>query len=184
MRDEDYAGEGFPLRIKIEVSDQPDFHNSRASVDHTAADYPHAKGAIQQFRGEGAAGRYLRLTAARLMNVAGRTSLAHPTGGYYLALGKIGVYSGGKEVSAERPVTVDPAYGNYDDVAQVTRAERAGGEGVFMNNPGNVTQANTWKPPVYKARKPLSGVSLNGGVFQTAMENNIAVDAPTGIGRM
>ncbi|HUX09302.1 MAG TPA: beta-L-arabinofuranosidase domain-containing protein, partial [Terriglobia bacterium] len=166
-RDEYYAGEGFPVRFKIEVSNQPDFRNASTIVDHTATGYPNPKGTVQSFHARGVEGRYLRLTATRLMNVRGRKD-------YYLALAKIGVYSGGKEIATERPVTVDPGYGNYDDVAQVTRAERAGGEGVFLNNPGNVTQANTWKPPVDKARKPLGGVSLNGGVFQTAMENNIS----------
>jgi len=172
-RDEHYAGEGFPVRFKIEVSDQPDFHNASAIVDHTTADYPNPQGAIQQYSVGGVQGRYVRFTATRLMNVAGRTDRADPRAAYHLVLAKIGVFSGGKEIATERPVTVDPGYGNYDDVAQVTRPERAGGEGVFVNDPGNVTPANTWKPPVDKARKPLGGVSLNGGVFQAAMENNI-----------
>ncbi len=30
-----------------------------------------------------------------------------------------------------------------------------------------------WKPPVHKARVPLTGVTLEGGVFQKAMEDNI-----------
>ncbi len=174
-RDEYYAGEGFPVRFKIEVSDHPDFHSATAIVDHSAADFPNPQGAVQQYRPkEGVQGRYLRFTATRLMKVVGGTGLAIPPAGYYLALAKIAVYSEAKEIAANRPVTVDSAYGNYDDVAQVTRPERAGGEVVFMNNPANVTQANTWKPPAYKARKPLSGVSLNGGLFQTAMENNIS----------
>ena len=172
-RDEYYAGEGFPVRFKIEVSDSPDFHETKAVVDHTADDFPNPQGTIQQYQAGGVQGRYLRLTATRLMNVVGRAGRANMPADYHLALAKIGVYSSGKEIAAERPVTVDATYGNYDDAAQVARGERAGGEVVFMNNPGNVTQAGTWRPPAYKARKPLSGVTLNGGVFQTAMENNI-----------
>ncbi len=171
-RDEHYAGEGFPLRFRIEVSDQPDFKNAKAIVDHTGADFPNPKGAIQKFGGNGVAGRYLRFTATRLTKIAGREGI-DPQAGYHLALAKISIYSGGKEIAAGCPVTVDAAYGNYDDVAQITRAEREGGEGVLVDNPGNVTPANTWKPPVYHARKPLSGVTLNGGLFQTAVENNI-----------
>jgi DUF1680 family protein len=171
-RDEHYAGEGFPVRFRIEASDEPDFKNARSIVDHTAADYPSPKGVIQQFDGNGVSGRYLRFTATRLMNIAGRKGI-DPQAGNHLALAKISVYSGGKDVATGCPVTADATYGNYNDVAQVTRAERDGGEGVAVNNPGNVTAANTWKPPAYQARKPLSGVSLNGGVFQTAMENNI-----------
>jgi DUF1680 family protein len=42
-----------------------------------------------------------------------------------------------------------------------------------LDHPENVTAASTWKPPVHKARVPLTGVALEGGVFQTALENNI-----------
>jgi len=171
-RDEHYAGEGFPLRFRMGVCDLPDFQYARTIVDHTASDYPNPHGLIQQFRRSGVSGRYLRLTVTRLMNVAGRKG-ADPRAGYHLALAKISVYSGGKEIAAGCPVTVDDNYGNDDDAAQVTRAEREGGEGVLVDNPGNVTPGSTWKPPGYQARKPLNGVSLNGGVFQAAMENNI-----------
>ena len=165
-RDEHYAGEGFPARFRVEMSDQPDFHEAKAIVDHTAADFPNPKGLIQQYDAGKIEGRYLRLTATRLAQAEGKK-------GYSMVIAKIGVYSGGKEIAGGRPVTADSAYGNDDDVAQVTRPEREGGEGVFLDNPGNVTPANTWKPPVYQARKPLGGVSLNGGLFPTAMENNI-----------
>ena len=59
--------------------------------------------------------------------------------GYYLALGKMDVYSGGKEIAALCPVTVDSTYGNDNDVAQVTRPARPGGETTFMDHPENVT---------------------------------------------
>lgn len=171
-RDEYYAGEGFPLRFKLEVSAQPDFDNATAIVDHTRTDYPNPQGLIQQFRRPGVTGRYMRLTATRLMNVDGKKD-SDASGGYHLALTKISVFSGGKEIATGCPVTVDEIFGNDDAAAQVTRPEREGGEGVLVNNPGNVTLASAWRPPAPKARKPLSGVSLNGGLFQTAMENNI-----------
>jgi DUF1680 family protein len=94
-------------------------------------------------------------------------------GGYFLALGKMDVYSGEKEIAALCPVTLDSTYGNDDDAAQVTRPARPGGEYTLMDHPGNVTAASTWKPPVHKARVPLTGVALEGGVFQTALENNV-----------
>jgi len=168
-RDEHYAGEGFPVRFKIESSNDAEFHNPTVIVDHTDADYPTPKGHIQQYAAQGVTGRYVRLTATRLMKVAGTVS-----GGYYLALGKMDVYSGGKDIAALCPVTVDSTYGNDDDVAQVTRPARPGGETTFMDHPENVTEASTWKPPVHKARVPRTGVTLEGGVFQTALENNIA----------
>ena len=83
------------------------------------------------------------------------------------------VYSGGKEIATLCPVTVDPAYGNDDDVAQVTRPARPGGETTFMDHPENVTAATTWKPPAPKVHVPRTGVTLEGGVFQKAMEDNI-----------
>ena len=167
-RDEDYAGEGFPVRFKIETSNDSDFQNPTLIVDHTEADYPNPQGLIQRYAAHGATGRYVRLTVTRLMKVAGTVS-----GGYYLALGKIDVYSGGKEIAALCPVTVDSIYGKDDDVAQVTRPARPGGETTFMDHPENVTDASTWNPPVHKARVPRTGVTLEGGVFQKAMEDNI-----------
>ncbi len=164
-RDEDYAGEGYPVRFKIECSNDPDFHSPLVIVEHTDADYPNPKGHIEHYAARGVTGRHVRFTATRLMNVVG--------GGYYLALGKIGVYSGGKEIATLRPVTVDPTYGSDDDVTQVTRPARPGGETTFMDHPENVTDAGAWKPPVHKARVPLTGVTLERGVFQKAMEDNI-----------
>ena len=169
-RDEHYAGEGFPVRFKIETSDDPDFPNGALIVDHTDADYANPKGRIEQYKANGVRGRYVRLTATRLMDVEAERRVG---GGFYLALGKMDVYSGGKEIAALCPVTVDSTYGNDDDVAQVTRPARPGGEDVVMDHPSNVTPARTWKPALYKAHAPLTGVTLEGGVFQTAMENNI-----------
>ncbi|MGO9271773.1 MAG: beta-L-arabinofuranosidase domain-containing protein [Terriglobia bacterium] len=171
-RDEHYAGEGFPVRFKIESSSDPDFHDAALIVDHTAADYPNPRGHIEQYAAQGVTGRYVRLTATRLMNVAGG-GFSGVNGGYYLALGKMDVSSGGKEIAALCPVTADSTYGNDNDVAQVTRPARLGGESTFVDHPKNVTDASGWKPPVHKARVPQTGVTLEGGVFQTAMENNI-----------
>jgi DUF1680 family protein len=164
-RDAAYPGEGFPVRFKIECSNDPDFHSPALIVDHTDADYPNPQGLIQQFAAQGITGRFVRLTVTRLMTV--------PTHGIYLALGKMDVYSEGKEIAALCPVTVDPDYGNDDDVAQVTRPARLGGETTFMDHPENVTAATTWKPPVPKVHVPRTGVTLEGGVFQKAMEDNI-----------
>jgi DUF1680 family protein len=172
-RDQHYAGEGFPVRFKIESSNDPDFHNPTLIVDHTDVDYPNPKGHIEQYPSQGATGRYVRLTATRLMNVVEGSFSGVNGGSYYLALGKMDVYSGGKEIASLSPVTVDSTYGNDDDVAQVTRPARLGGETTFMDHPENVTDAKAWKPPVPKARVPRTGVTLGGGVFQKAMEDNI-----------
>jgi len=168
-RDEHYAGEGFPLRFKIEAANTPDFQSRLPLVDHTDADFPAPRGHIQSIAAHGVTGRYIRFTATRLMHLGGERQER----GYYLALGKLEVYSGGKEVAALCPVTVDPLFGNDDDAAQITRPSRPGGETTFVDHPENVTDASTWKPPVPKVRVPLNGVTLEGGVFQTALENNI-----------
>ena len=172
-RDEHWAGEGFPVRFKIEAAEEPDFHTPSMIVDHTDADYANPKGRIEQYSAAGAQGRYVRLTATRLFNVPGGESGEASTGRYYLALAKIDVHSRGEEIAAERPVTVDSTYGNDEDVAQVTRPARPGGEGIVTDHPENVTPASTWKPPLHKAHAPLKGVTLEGGIFQTAMEDNI-----------
>jgi len=163
--DAHFAGEGFPVRFKIEASGDPAFRSPQLIADHTAADYPNPKGRIERHSAQGVEARYVRFTATHLMNVE--------DGGYYLALGKMEVYSGGKEVATLQPVIADAAYGNDDDVAQVTRSERPGGELIFMDHPENVTPASLWKPPLHKVRVPVTGVTLGGGVFQTAMEDNI-----------
>src|SRR6516225_1858012 len=69
--DEHYAGEGFPVRFKIECCDDSEFHHPVLIVDHTGADYPNPKGHIEQYAAKGVAGRYVRLTATRLMRVEG-----------------------------------------------------------------------------------------------------------------
>jgi DUF1680 family protein len=172
-RDEYYAGEGFPVRFKIEAASDADFRNPTTIVDHTDTDYPNPKGSIEKHAAPGVTGRYVRLTATRLMNVAGG-GFSGVANGFYLALGKIDVYSGGKEIAALCPVTADPTYGNDNDVVQVTRPDRLGGETTFMHHPQNVTDPRTWKPPVHKVRVPRAGVTLEGGVFQKALEDNIA----------
>ena len=171
-RDEYYPGEGYPLRFKIEICNEPDFHNPTLIVDHTGEDHPNPNGNIEKYAAQGVTGRYVRLTATRLMNVAGN-GWPYAPGGYYLALGKIDVYSGGKEIAAQCPVTADSTYGNDDDLVQVTRPARAGGETTYTDHPENVTDAKSWKAPAYKAHVPLTGVALDGGIFQAAMQDNI-----------
>ncbi len=55
-RDEDYAGEGYPVRFKIECSNDPDFHSPLVIVEHTDADYPNPKGHIEHYAARGVTG--------------------------------------------------------------------------------------------------------------------------------
>ena len=163
--DAHFAGEAFPVRFKIEASDHPDSAAPRLIVDHSAEDFANPEGKIQKYEAAGATGRYVRLTATRLADLGPM--------GIYMALGKIEVYSDGAEVATLCPVTVDGEFGNDSDAPQITRPARPGGELTFMDNPANVTDPATWKPPAHKAQVPRGGVTLQGGVFQKAVEDNL-----------
>jgi hypothetical protein len=135
-------------------------------VDCSGSDFPELWSQITEFAAGGASGRYVRLTATRLRR-------AQDGVGYRLALGKIDVVSGGKDVAEHCPVTGDTALANPQDLAQITRSPRPMGEGVVTDNPDNVTPAAEWRTVPFQAAVPLSGVRLEDGLFRRAMENNI-----------
>lgn len=157
----DWGGysQGFPARFKVEISDDAGFNTARVITDQTAADYPNPQDAVSIFPVAGKAGRYVRVTATRLRHQK-------------LALSKLEVWSGGRDIAQGRPVS-DSLRGDLGQTA-LTRAPRPQGEGVVTNNPGNVSSALRWKPVPYRARAPLGGVRLGDGLFKTAMQNNIA----------
>ena len=101
------------------------------------------------------------------------TPVCSAEGKYYFALSRIAVIAGGKDVAVGRPVTCDKEHGNMDDAQQVTRAERIETEYIHRDRPEYVTDPATWKPVTYKAHAPATGVTLNGGIFETTMRNNI-----------
>lgn len=179
-RDQYYAGEGFPLRFRIEAADDENFTKPTIIVDLTQSDLPDPKDNITQYASHAVQGRYVRLTATRLRPVKvppkedlplGREPQDSPD--YTLTIAKIGVISGGRDIAVGCKVSADETHGNPDLIAQLTRAPRQDGENIKIDNPHLVTDPTKWKPVKYKALTPKSGVTLNGGVFQTAMENNI-----------
>lgn len=177
LLDEYYGGEGFPLRFKIEVADDSDFRQPTAIADCTHADFPDVKANITRYPAANAHGRYVRLTATELRPVKSSELLGSDLKNkplYTLTLAKMAVISGGKDVAAGRPVAADTTYGNPVDLQQITRPLRPQGEGIVTDHPENVTNAKAWKPAVYRVQVPRGGVTLQGGIFQTAMENNIA----------
>jgi len=183
-RDQWYGGQGFPLRFRIEASADPSFSNSQPIADFTRSDFPDPQDNITQYSAGGIHARYVRLTATRLRVIkvlppAG--GLGEPLGGeamdgpnFTLALSKIGVLSSGRDVAVGCKVSADEAHGNTDLLSQLTRPARQDGEGIHWDNIRAVSDPSTWKPPQFKAQAPKTGVTLQGGVFQTAMENNIA----------
>ncbi len=162
--DEHANGYGFPARFKIEASDDATFANPRVIADKTAAEFPEPYDAITEFGAGGLHGRYVRLTATQLRK-------AQDGIGYKLAIGKIDVVSGGRDVAERCAVTADHAFGNLKDLAQITRPARPMGEGIVTDHPENVTSG--WSTVPNRANPPLRGVMLNDGVFKKAMANNI-----------
>jgi DUF1680 family protein len=158
---------GFPSRFRIEAADDAGFTNPRILVDATGADFAEPYDEIQEFAVPAVAGRYVRFTAMHLRK-------AQESAGYGLALNKIGVISGGKDVAVGKPVTGDDALGNTKDYAQLTRPERPMGEGIVTDNPANVTLAAGWRRVSEMTQTPLGGVTPGDGLFRKAMEDNIA----------
>ncbi len=179
-RDQYYAGEGFPLRFLIEAAEDEEFTSPVTITDLRDADFPDPWDAITQFSAPGAHGRFVRLTATQLRAVKTNPPKDAPAGqhevdspDFSLTLAKIGVHSGGKDAALGCAVSVDSEYGNAELGAQLTRGYRQDEETIHRDNPHAVTDAASWTPPQPKARVPKSGVTLHGGVFQVAMENNI-----------
>jgi uncharacterized protein len=165
------AGYGFPLRFKIESADDPSFASPHLLVDCTASDFANPESHITQFSIPPVSARYVRLTATQLRP-------ARDGIGYALALSKIDILSAdpnssGQDLAARCPVTGDAAYANPNDLQQVTRPARPMGEGIVTDNPSNVTPSAGWRTVPYGAATPLSGVTLQSGLFHHAMENNI-----------
>lgn len=179
-RDQYYAGEGFPLRFLIETADDESFTNPLSIADFRNADFPDPWDNITEYSAPNLHGRFVRLTATRLRAVKANPKNDVPTGAepeespdYTLTLAKIAVLSHGADVAVGCAVTTDGEHGNNELSLQLTRPYRQDGEEIRRDNPHAVTDSSTWTPPTFKARAPRTGVTLHGGVFQTAMENNI-----------
>jgi uncharacterized protein len=173
-RDQYYAGEGFPLRFRIDVSSDAEFTRPTCIADFTKDDFPDPGDNITQYAANGAQTRFIRLTATRLrpvkVSVAGEIKEGP---NYSLILAKIGVLSGGADLAVGCKVSADPQFGSADLLAQLTRPARQDGEGIHRDRPEAVTDPSTWRAPALKVRVPRTGVTLAGGVFETTMRNNI-----------
>ena len=92
------AGFGFPVRFKVELSDDPTFATGVATVaDQTAADVPNPGVAPLAFPTGGKTGRYLRVTA---------TELAPRQNDFIFALAELEAFdAAGKNLAAGAAVT-------------------------------------------------------------------------------
>jgi len=180
-RDQFYAGEGFPLRFKLEAAADAAFTAPVVIADFTQEDFPDPTDNITAYHARGAGGRYVRLTATQLRPVKmPPDGPAPPTGvdapdspNFTLTLAKISVLSSGRDVAVGCKVSVDDNQGNPALAQQITRPPRQDGEGIHVDNPHKITDPASWKPAKYQALAPRTGITLHGGVFQTAMQNNI-----------
>jgi len=181
-KDEYYAGEGFPEGFKIEVAEAADFGRPVTIVDFTHTLFNNPKDTIASFPALKQKARYVRVTATKLAapqcvadvgdSPEGQNGCS-ADGKYYLALARVAVIAGGKDVAVGRPVSCDAAHGNAEDAQQITRPERIETEYIHRDRPDRVTDPATWKPVPYQAHAPVKGVTLEGGVFETTMRNNI-----------
>lgn len=176
-RDQYYGGEGFPLRFRIDACDDPEFRASQVIADFTQTDFPDPQDNITQYAARGVRARYLRITATRLRPVkqepsAGETAPSDSPE-YTLTMAKVSVLSGGRDVAVGAKVSADTEYGNPELLQQLTRPPRQDGEAIHVDHPASVTGESGWRRIRFKAEAPKGGVTLGGGVFQTAMENNI-----------
>jgi DUF1680 family protein len=177
-RDQYYGGEGFPLRFKIETANEADFSNPGMGTDLTRADFPDPGDNIMKFTGRGHHARYVRLTVTRLRAVktlpgsGSADENLEDDPDYTLTLARIGVLTDGEDVAVGCAVTADPEYGNQELLTQLTRPPRQDGEEVHFDHSNLVTEPSTWKRPRFKADAPRGGVTLGGGLFQTALQSN------------
>lgn len=178
-RDQYYGGEGFPLRFKIETANNPDFSDAGIGADLTHADFPDPGDNIMKFSGRGHHARYVRLTATRLRAVkilpgsGSADENLDDSPDYTLTIARIGVLTDNEDVAVGCPVAVDPEHGNPELVKQLTRPPRQDGETIKFDHPNQVTDPATWKRVRYKAETPKTGVTPNGGLFQTALTRNV-----------
>ena len=86
-------GFGFPVRFRIEVSDDAGFRTSTMITDQTAADYPNPGHVAVPFNAKGVTARYVRVTATKLWN---RKTGNNP---FCFALAQVKIDSAGKNVA-------------------------------------------------------------------------------------
>lgn len=89
-------GYGFPVRFRVQVSNDPTFKSSDLVADHTSTDYPNPGRYPVQYPALELSGRYVRITVTRHSTSGGRA---------FFSLGELIVLSGNRNVAAWRPVT-------------------------------------------------------------------------------
>ncbi len=91
-------GYGFPVRFRIDVSDDATFKTYATIADHTREDYPNPGRSACSFEAGSIKGRFVRLTA---LNLWDRKVTERP---YMFALAEMEVFSGGKNIAVNKAV--------------------------------------------------------------------------------
>ena len=92
----DTPGFGFPVRFRIELTDEPGLASARQIADHTKEDFPNPGDKPVSFSAEGQSARVVRVTATRLWE---RTS------DFVFALAELQVLAGGTNAALGAQVT-------------------------------------------------------------------------------
>lgn len=95
LENEIVEGYGFPVRFRVQVSNDRAFKESDLVADHTSTDYPNPGRYPVQYPALELKGRYVRITVTRHSTSGGRA---------FFALGELIVLSGNRNVAAWRPV--------------------------------------------------------------------------------
>ena len=133
-----YAGEGFPLRFRIEAAEDASFSAHVTIADFTHSDFPDVKDNITQYTAhDGVHGRYVRLTAThlRILKVPARIDTVGPntpsiiagvkdSPDFTLTVAKMAILSNGQDVAVGCKVSVDEEHGNPNLAVQLTRPTR------------------------------------------------------------
>jgi signal transduction histidine kinase len=134
-------GFGFPLRFRVEASDNAAFSEPRLLAAFDDADFPNPGNAPVFLSTPGASAQFIRITATRLWP---RDELA------LFALGEVFVLRDGLNIAAGAPVTVSDAYNNPPtwEPANATDGQTVLGAPVaIMAAPGNGWHGRTMKSP-------------------------------------
>jgi signal transduction histidine kinase len=121
-------GYGFPVRFRVEVSDDPAFSAPRLLAAYDDTDFPNPGDAPVFILTPGASGKFVRVTATRLWQRGDRA---------LLALGEVIILHGNLDLAAMRPVTASDTYENPPawQSANATDSQSVLGPPILQNAP-------------------------------------------------
>ena len=146
----DQAGYAFPVRYKVSASDNPSFQTETIIADFTKEDFKNPRFSAVHLPANGAIGRYVRVTATRLVQKAT---------GYSFALRQIEVLSGGMNIAAGKPVDAS----DNDDSNGFSRINLTDRVSDYKNSPNysSILLRKNFrvKPALVRATIHISGLS-------------------------